>query len=196
MALKTFKPEYIIRFADIKRADYVFSDDLFDERINESIQEQNDTTIIYDEMPKTFTTLDNYVKSCNLLCWYCDRSFTKRPIFISPTIHEVNDGQIEYEVFGNFCSFNCAISYIDCYHTGYIKDKLKDRLHNICTIFTGHPGVVISPAIPKTVMKQYGGNKTIEEYAKLMNDINPEKVTYKQIVQERNRKAKSMDDLE
>ena len=192
--LKTFKPEYIIRLSNIKRSDYVFSDDLFDQKIQENITDSIVNTIIYDEIPGFFTTLEDYIVTTNLLCWYCDRSFTKRPIFISPTIRE-NCNIPEYEVYGNFCSFNCAFSYIDCNYCGYINEKLKDRLHCICKIFTGHPGVIISPAIPKTIMRQYGGDKSIDEYTKMMNDINPEKVKYIPILQERNRVMKSMSHL-
>jgi hypothetical protein len=173
-----FKPDYTIRLK-VNRSYFTTIEDQFDGNLH-ALEDYTDTQpIIFDTIPAFFTNLDEYPINTNLLCWNCDRSFTKRPIFISPSVREIN-GHMEFAVDGNFCSFNCAYSWITAHYNGDAKDKMIVRLIKLCEIFTGH-SQQIEPAFSKTLQKKYGGKYSEIRYAELMETINPERIIKKQV---------------
>ncbi len=169
-----FRPSLILRLR-VNRNDYVPIEDQFDSKImNDIVQINADMPFIYDSIPEKFITLEEYPIETNLCCWYCDRVFyNKRPVFISPSIREVN-GKIEFDVCGNFCSFNCAVSWINTNYNGDTRDRITVRLMKLFEVFTGGRCTYITPAHPKTIMKRYGGHVTKDQYDEMMNEINPE----------------------
>jgi len=201
--LKPYKPTNFLRLPLVSRKNCIQVEDMLETKLfnysdDKKLYEGTPQEVLdkydpsYDDIPKTFTSLDLYPESTNLLCWYCDRAFNNRPIFISPSLKEIEQYgskiQFEFEVYGNFCSFNCAEAYINFSYVGDKKDKFKTRLNILYEIFTGKHTMIIEPAIPKTLMKKYGGYLTDDEYSDKMQKINPESINYrKQIIQERNR---------
>ena len=205
--LKPYKPANYLRLPLVSRKNCIQVEDILNKKLYSYIDDKEYYEGVpqevvdkfercYDEIPKTFINLDDYPSDTNLLCWYCDRTFNTRPIFISPSLKEIEQYnckiQFEFEVYGNFCSFNCAEAYINFSFVGDKKDKYKTRLNILYEIFTGKRATIIEPAIPKTLMKKYGGQLTDDEYSEKMQKINPESINHrKQILQERYRHKES-----
>jgi hypothetical protein len=86
-------------------------------------------------------------------------------------------GNIVYDVYGNFCTFNCAQKYINEKFKGDPAKNDKDRfLRAICKIFTGKKIDHIVPAPDKTRMQQYCGDRgwTYNHYRDKLYEINSE----------------------
>lgn len=162
-------------------------EDIFDEQlVNQSMSECEIYQIseaVYDEIPKIFTTKEEWVKKTNLKCWSCDCNFHNVPVFV-PTSLERSDivgktcGSID--VLGNFCSWNCAALYINLHYSGIEKWEKHELLKLLYKQFTGSSIEYIVPSPPKTQMRQYGGKKTQQEYRETLIILND---TYKTSIQ-------------
>ena len=99
-----------------------------------------------------------------LACWWCTCNFDETPCFIP---EKYIDGK--YYVFGNFCSYNCVLSYI-------MKDdeyKVANRVSHVKKIYselyeTDEP---LFPAPPKELLNKFGGPMTIEEYKNTLQQL-------------------------
>lgn len=70
---------------DCKKMEDMFHDRLmFDNTINKD-------TKVYDKIPVSFTSLDDWLKSTNITCWYCHRTFKNRPWFEPLSIEPVSE---------------------------------------------------------------------------------------------------------
>lgn len=140
--------------------------------------------VTYDKIPEIFITLDEWPTKTNLLCWNCSRSFDCRPVFI-PTeikiimkddyrnVREIKNGYLEFKVYGNYCSFNCAAAYINRHYSGENKERLMKNLLKLACLFTGKNITYIREAFDITMCKRYGGIYTEEQYNTFMAGINP-----------------------
>ena len=99
-------------------------------------------------------------KKCK--CWWCCYSFNNNPIYI-PTDYENN----EFKVYGNFCSFSCALSY------NYYNNKdIEQSIKNESLIYTFYNKIEnnsseikkIKYAPPKELLIDFGGTLTIDEF--------------------------------
>jgi hypothetical protein len=130
------------------------SDDMFESKFIENSEiETNVEKTHYKALPKQFTSLENWPKSTNLLCWSCDRAFTKIPIFIPINIYKENDTQI-MDTEGCFCSFNCAQSHINLYYEGIERDDKTRFLILLYEIINGESIKIIIPSPYKFMMEQ------------------------------------------
>lgn len=138
----------------------VFLKDLDDRPIARA-QIVQPTISVYDKIPRKFTSPEVWPKGTNLKCWNCDQTFSGYPRFI-PINPEYGPGRTEvYEVLGNFCEWNCAITYI--------AEKIPlnqqcDLARFVCVVsskFTGRQCEKIQPAPDKVRMQQYCGDHGI-----------------------------------
>ena len=93
----------------------------------------------------------------DLHCWWCDYSFSNIPVYI-PQMYR-ND---VFYVFGNFCSFNCALRY----NSELTDPKVRTRkvlLLNMKDKVLG-PAVEIKPADRRELLQSKGGPLSIEEF--------------------------------
>ena len=70
----------------------------------------------YDRIPSVYVDSKSWIKKTNLHCWNCSLSFSSEPAFVpNGSYKKVIGGEekIVIIVYGNFCSFNCAINYLD-----------------------------------------------------------------------------------
>ena len=93
----------------------------------------------------------------DIACWWCTETFKDLPCFI---VRDKKNGA--FVVFGCFCSYNCAITY-----NMQIDDfKMWDRYSlttELCNIINNTVGNVTA-ALPREVLKKFGGHMTIEEF--------------------------------
>jgi hypothetical protein len=169
---------------DCKRIEDMFQDKL----MSEGVKPQE--TKVYDKIPVIFTSVNDWIKSTNILCWYCSRSFKNRPWFepqsIEP-ISEISNGRIidshelkkcvnrkalSIVVNGIFCTCNCVRAYINT-HTKDMSDKLNKiaMLIYVYEIFTGKSIPDIQPSPPPIEMIQYGGALTAIEYQQKIDSL-------------------------
>lgn len=147
---------------------------------------------IFDKIPMTFTDLESWVKTTNLLCWNCRRSIKGRPWFEPQSIDPINKckpgefissknlnrtGKIHesycINVKGCFCSPNCVMRHIQTFSKD-LADKLNkiSMLLFVYEIFVGTKIADIQSAPLITELVQYGGNMTEQEYQKKIDDAN------------------------
>ncbi len=131
-------------------------EDFFYERL---LHDSTHETKMYDKIPLVFTGIDTWLKSTNLLCWVCNRSFKGRPWFEPQSIDPLNSTKIrdtqvcdirlgcnstideshikkQYKkhdfcinIKGNFCSPHCVMRNI----LNTTKD-MSDRLNKIAML--------------------------------------------------------------
>lgn len=121
---------------------------------------------IYDSIPKEFKSVEEWPKSTNLLCWYCDRAVIGYPRFI-PKTPSISNGNDICEVIGNFDRWECAVAYAQREFSKEMYDDVATTIKIFANKFC--PSIRnILPAPSKTEMKQYCGDKglTTEEYSK------------------------------
>lgn len=168
----------------------------FDDMVNDKILSENpvqQNIITYDKIPTLFTTLTAWPKNVNLLCWRCTRLIKKRPWFEPQSIEPISDnttgiiGKMLAEndlknsintkgvcmsASGVFCSCNCVQAYINIYSRD-IADKLNktEMLKYEYEIFNGKKIPDIQPSPSPTIMIQFGGDKTENEYQQIIDSL-------------------------
>jgi hypothetical protein len=153
-------------------------EDLFDEHlVNQSLLDNNYDIkdIPFDRIEKQFTTMENWIKKTNIKCWSCDCNFHNIPIFIPSSIERSDVvGQLtgSMDTLGNFCSWNCASLYINMNFISNEKWERHELLKLLYKIFTGNDINEIVQSPPKTIMKQYGGKITQQEYQNILIKLN------------------------
>lgn len=118
---------------------------------------------LYDSIPEKFTTLNEWKKQTNLLCWACDAKFSNIPVFIPEYLIETSKN-ITMKVLGNFCGFSCASQYNSIYTSGQCKWERDVLLRKLYRLFYNEEIKVIPCSPSKTDMIQYGGFLTREQY--------------------------------
>lgn len=125
---------------------------------------------LYDSFRHKFTGINNW-DFTNICCYNCSLSFKEKPVFIPKKINS----ETNIEVLGNFCSFSCAIRYINTYYSNddSVRCNYINSLKYLYSRF--HDGKRISyipEALPKEVMKKYGGDLTEKEYREEIKKLN------------------------
>lgn len=100
-------------------------------------------------------------------CWWCDESFDNLPAYIAQYFRNNT-----YYVFGNFCSFNCALKY----NLRMLKDfKFNTRhtlTYNLCMKVTGDNNPV-KLAGDRELLKSKGGQMSIERFRSGFSVVSP-----------------------
>lgn len=89
---------------------------------------------IYIKLPKIFSTIEEWPKTTNLFCWYCDKQFKTIPIFIPTNVAKINEVH-KINTKGCFCSFSCASSFIEFNTDPCEKTNQEIMLRYIFKIF-------------------------------------------------------------
>jgi hypothetical protein len=101
-------------------------------------------------------------------CMWCRFSFDNTPWAIPYRLTSSD----KFEVFGNFCSPNCAAAYI---FDTFDDDELWDRYALLNMLFQrvyNTPGAVVKPAPDVLFLKKLGGILTIEEFREISGNNN------------------------
>jgi hypothetical protein len=110
-------------------------------------------------------------KSTSYCCWYCCHPFTETPVGIPEKII-IENNNICFELAGNFCSYNCAYSYInpqsaddlaginisiDYVHSDDKSNKIQ-LLELLCSLECNTTFLKkIKPAPPRLALNTFGG---------------------------------------
>jgi hypothetical protein len=138
-----------------------------------------------------------YPRHSDCACWWDGFPFMNKPVFIPKGLRakkygyresttrlnlrkpndensnqdvSVNETEFNgYEVYGIFCSPECAIAYLN--NEGYLDPETRwERvmmLHEMVKRVYNNELEKIRPAMPRWSLKEYGGNLTIQQYRKL-----------------------------
>lgn len=107
-----------------------------------------------------FVKTEEWAKSTDIKCWWCSYNFDNVPCSIP-----FNYIDSKFEVFGCFCSFNCALGYIIDSNIDK-KDEKISLLHLLYRkIYNKNDH--FEPAPKKEILVDYGGNLTIEQYREM-----------------------------
>lgn len=165
---------------DCKRLEDMFQDKLMIDNTKQQDFKQ------YDKIPVNFTNMEKWLKSTNILCWYCHRIFKNYPWFEPQSIEPSNNDLIvkkitkddikkkhlNISVHGLFCSCNCVRAYIEVY-TKDLAIKLNKiaMLKYLYELMTGCTISDIQPSPSPYEMVQYGGNLTSLEYQQKIDNL-------------------------
>jgi hypothetical protein len=130
--------------------------------------------LVYDKIPSVYNS-KTWPDKTNLKCWNCDIHFESKPIFIPLDIpynfesDETLNISVDIDKGGNFCSANCAYTFIltqypvQQKHTKIymlkilLRDMFPESVFNFVEIPSRHSRV------------EYGGKLSIEQYKKMNN---------------------------
>lgn len=122
---------------------------------------------IYNNIPNIFTTVEEWPKYTNLLCWNCSEKFNHYPRFIVKSIVKSIKA---FNVIGNFCSWSCALTFI------IENESIKNKFDSISLLKKAEKlfsknDEPIKQAPTKTIRKKYCGDIGIsnEEYLQYLN---------------------------
>ena len=91
-------------------------------------------------------------------CWWCKNCFDHPAVGVPETYF-----QDKFYCIGNFCSYNCALSYIiDCNDNVWKKISLLNLLYY--KTYNTNKKIVAAPNWKQ--LKEYGGNLTIDQFRK------------------------------
>lgn len=109
----------------------------------------------YIEFRTSDLSIDYTQSSTKVCCWWCCHTFTGTPIAI-PTHY--NTLKEIFKVYGNFCSFPCAKSFLieRSESTLYLLTYFKKCITGDST--------TIKQAPPRLALTMFGGNMDIEEF--------------------------------
>lgn len=109
-----------------------------------------------------------YPRNSRTVCWWDGHPFDTKPFFIPKNIyaHTHSHEDTEYNVYGNFCSPECALAHL---HSETALDpELKwgrvMLLQEMAKKVYNDETKRLSPSLPRWVLKEYGGGLSIEEY--------------------------------
>ncbi len=128
-------------------------------------------TLCYKELRKILigfsydNKIKNYPKKSSFLCYWCCHTFETIPCFI-PLSYE-KDKKYFFKVHGNFCSFNCAKTYI--IENREINWNKQLELLNFLYRLIYKEDITINPAPSKYLLKIFGGFMEIDEFRSTFN---------------------------
>jgi len=114
-------------------------------------------TLADAESEKIFTPCPN-----DLDCWWCDYGFDHTPVYLPQMYRDQT-----FYVFGNFCSYNCALRY-----NHEMKDsKVRARTALLLNMKDKNLGtdIKIKPADRREILESKGGPHTIEQFRQGFN---------------------------
>jgi len=101
----------------------------------------------------------------DIACFWCTHEFENKPCFL-PTKEESG----VYHIYGNFCSPQCALSYLLEEHLdSHVRWERMALLHRIYRP-QGKPGCRLYPSPPRESLKKFGGVYTYEQFRRVVSD--------------------------
>jgi len=136
--------------------------------IVEPVVNGNESTIDYYNMKsslliqfKDSSDVKKIPEKSDSACFWCCHSFPNRPVVLP-----IRDTGEHLLVTGNFCSPECAMSYLfDIHQDAHTR---WEQLALLYRVYADACNGKISPAPPRAVLKLFGGTLSIQEYRSLI----------------------------
>ena len=170
MSISNFKEPNILFLKGIHREDIISIEDIYQKELLNTV-DASSAQILYDKIPKSFTSLTHWKKTTNLRCWFCSLRFKTIPWFIIENITYNTDGK-KFDITGNFCSCGCLMGYVKIHYNKRDHFDIYNYVYKLYEIFHKKKKNDIKPSPEKFVLDIYGGNLTIEKYQKEIMRIN------------------------
>ena len=101
----------------------------------------------------------------DIACFWCTHEFDNKPCFL-PTKEESG----VYHIYGNFCTPQCALSYLLEEHLdSHVRWERMALLHRMYRP-QGKPGCRLYPSPPRDSLKKFGGVYTYEQFRRIVSD--------------------------
>jgi hypothetical protein len=120
--------------------------------------------IINNDKYTNIMDINGWLEKTNVKCWWCCNNFDTLPLGI-PVQYESKLNK--FRVRGIFCSFACMLAYSN--NTKKLQPK-RYLINFLYKKLTGQLHINFKEAPNKSVLKEYGGHLTIEEYRKLSSE--------------------------
>ena len=111
------------------------------------------------------TTVSTWPQTTDVCCWHCCHPFDTVPISIPRIISQMERSSY-YEVYGVFCSVNCAKKFV-LERKSYDQQQVLLQLNEMCSsVFGMHPNDVFTAkeAPPCFFLKMFGGEMDIATF--------------------------------
>ena len=119
------------------------------------------------KLEDVYTNTDTWENiNSDVCCWWCSHVFDTLPIGLPEKYYDK-----KFHVIGNFCSFNCALSFNFSLNDHKIWDRMSLLYHMRNIVYLSmYPSrdvkklddIIVAP--PRYMLKMYGGTLTIEEF--------------------------------
>ena len=133
-------------------------------------------SIKQSDINQTNLNVESQFINTNYCCWWCCHAFGNKPIGIP--IKYVDN---KFNVYGNFCSFNCALTY-NFYSDSVNKWDRSSLLHLLYKKFYNLKESNIVYAPEREFLKIFGGHMNIDEFRNVQTQDSTYKVTYPPII--------------
>ena len=150
------------------------------------------TTTIRTQTIHSSARID-YSKPCDICCWHCCHTFRPHPPIGIPHVYDAK--HLTYAVYGVFCSFACAKSYL-------IEHSRFDGGHHILLLKSmalnvyGLNADAVIEAPPRIDLVMFGGTKSIEAFRSnqtLRLAEMPPFVAFTTVIEERSKRDERID---
>ena len=129
------------------------------------INKKGNIKTIWEKLRKVKNNYHNNVSYKKSSCFWCTYSFTNNPIYI-PKKHKS-----KYEVYGCFCSPECAVAYLKKEPIGdSIKWERYSLLNNFYSELYNYKKNIKPAPNPYYTLDKFYGNLSIQEYRKLLSN--------------------------
>ena len=127
--------------------------------VEKQLRTTKHTYLYHDTFKKTIDT--TWPKQTSLSCWHDGHKFTTVPI---PLVQHHDIERNIYQVYGVFCSVNCAKAYIIEHESHITNVRMLMFNHMIHEVF--HKCIPCTPAPPRVRLQKFGGDLNITEFRK------------------------------
>ncbi len=124
----------------------------------------------YTRIPDKFTTIDEWPKKCNILCYSCTAPIDGTPLFIPAIIETDCIPKVDNTLY---CSPTCACHRINKDFVGN-KDAYLRFLRTLILRMTGVYIEVFEAWEDISIMSAYGGNMSSQIYQNRLREMNYE----------------------
>lgn len=117
---------------------------------------------------KLSSKTSNWLDKTDILCWHCAHKFSNSPVYIPANIVPNSSDSYTFDVYGNFCSFACALTYLTVNST--FDSNRQILLLNKLAVDVYELNLPIHPAPPSICLTAFGGHMDINEFRKIGNE--------------------------
>lgn len=134
-----------------------------DEHNTNSCDQLNNRKKGFFRVMNDFVLNEEWLEKTNISCWWCCHGFENVPLGLPINYNATNK---KFRVRGVFCGFACMVAYHN--------DKSMGFRHLITFLYNRLTGVnitdiAITPSPPRSVLKIFGGELSIEEFRDSVN---------------------------